>query len=84
VSGDTSCADHNIAWKLRHDLELDYVPAGVNRIRGKEFQSDDNIVYDDVEWAHPKCSDKAKETSELFYKTRPTRPSPIVRVRRTP
>jgi len=84
VSGDTSCADHNIAWKLRHDLELDYVPAGVNRIRGKEFQSDDNIVYDDVDWAHPKCSDHAREVAELFYKTRPTRESPIVRVRRHP
>jgi uncharacterized protein GlcG (DUF336 family) len=84
VSGDTSCADHNIAWKLRHDLELDYVPAGVNRIRGKEFQSDDNIVYDDVDWAHPKCSDKAREVAELFYKTRPTRESPIVRPRRHP
>jgi uncharacterized protein GlcG (DUF336 family) len=26
VSGDYSCADHNIAWKVRHLLELDYVP----------------------------------------------------------
>jgi len=28
VSGDTACADHVIAWKLRHELDLDYVPAG--------------------------------------------------------
>jgi uncharacterized protein GlcG (DUF336 family) len=84
VSGDTSCADHNIAWKVRHALELDYVPAGVSRIRGKENLSNDNIVYDDVDWAHPKCSDKSREASDLFYTTRPTRPSPIVRVRRKP
>src|SRR5262245_11679080 len=29
VSGDTSCADHNIAWKTRHALNLDNVPGGV-------------------------------------------------------
>ena len=84
VSGDTSCADHNIAWKLRHELELDYVPAGVAEIKGKEHLTNDNIVYDDVDWAHPKCSDQAREISDLFYKTRPTRPSPIERVRRRP
>lgn len=84
VSGDTSCADHNIAWKLRHALELDYVPAGVARIRGKEHLSNDNIVYDDVDWAHPECSDKAREVAELFYTTRPTRKSPIIRPVRKP
>lgn len=84
VSGDTSCADHNIAWKVRHALELDYVPAGVSRIRGKEHLSNDNIVYDDVDWAHPECSDKAREVAELFYTTRPTRKSPIIRPVRKP
>jgi uncharacterized protein GlcG (DUF336 family) len=84
VSGDTSCADHNVAWKLRHALELDYVPAGVAEIKGKEHLTNDNIVYDDVEWAHPRCSDNAREIAQLFYKTRPSRPSPIVRPRRTP
>lgn len=84
VSGDSSCADHNVAWKVRHALELDHVPAGVARIRGKEHLSNDNIVYDDVEWAHPRCSDKSREAAELFYKTRPTRPSPVERPRRKP
>lgn len=41
VSGDSSCADHNIAWRTRQNLELDYVPAGVS---GK--LRPDNIVYD--------------------------------------
>src|SRR6266481_2290792 len=25
VSGDTSCADHNIAWRVRHNLALDHM-----------------------------------------------------------
>jgi uncharacterized protein GlcG (DUF336 family) len=28
VSGDTACADHVIAWKARHALNLDHVPLG--------------------------------------------------------
>ena len=40
VSGDTSCADHIIAWKTRHSLNLDNVPAGVAG-NGK-----DNIIHD--------------------------------------
>lgn len=84
VSGDTSCADHNIAWKVRHALGLDYVPSGVAEIRGKMHLTNDNIVYDDVKWAHPECTDKAREVSDRFFKTRPTQPSPINRPRRTP
>ncbi|MEO7649762.1 MAG: heme-binding protein [Bryobacteraceae bacterium] len=40
VSGDTSCADHNIAWKVRDLLALDRVPAGV------AGTGRDNIIYD--------------------------------------
>ena len=40
VSGDTSCADHNIAWKLRDTLKLDFVPQGVSAT------GDDNIIFD--------------------------------------
>jgi len=29
VSGDTSCTDHVVAWKIRQALQLDKVPAGV-------------------------------------------------------
>ena len=42
VSGDSSCADHVIAWKVRHMLNLDYVPGGVSG----DAQRPDNIVYD--------------------------------------
>ena len=30
VSGDSSCADHNIAWRTRKNLGLDHVPGGVS------------------------------------------------------
>jgi hypothetical protein len=41
VSGDTSCADHNIAYRTRSTLNLDYVPAGVGSSAKK-----DNIIFD--------------------------------------
>jgi hypothetical protein len=44
VSGDSSCADHNIAWRTRHSLVLDFVPAGVSG----DASRPDNIVYDIV------------------------------------
>ena len=31
VSGDSSCADHNIAWRTRNILMLDHVPQGKRR-----------------------------------------------------
>jgi uncharacterized protein GlcG (DUF336 family) len=40
VSGDTSCADHNIAWRTRSALNLDYVPNGV------AADKTDQIIYD--------------------------------------
>ncbi len=65
VSGDSSCADHNIAWLTRHELNLDFVPAGVS---GDALRPD-NIVYDITAqagqmpgasasgWGHPSCAD---------------------------
>ncbi|MBD9356527.1 GlcG/HbpS family heme-binding protein [Methylomonas albis] len=56
VSGDTSCADHNIAWRVRDSLKLDFVPAGLSGPNG------DNIIFDlDANgksahgFGHPKC-----------------------------
>jgi uncharacterized protein GlcG (DUF336 family) len=60
VSGDTSCADHNIGWKLRDALGLDFVPGGVSAT------GDDNIIYDigddgvsESGFGHPECSPEA-------------------------
>jgi uncharacterized protein GlcG (DUF336 family) len=41
VSGDTSCADHNIAYRTRNALNLDFVPAGVGDAAHK-----DNAIFD--------------------------------------
>jgi uncharacterized protein GlcG (DUF336 family) len=51
VSGDSSCADHAIAWRTRNNLQLDYVPAGVSG----DATRPDNIVYAPGPWAHPHC-----------------------------
>lgn len=63
VSGDSSCADHNVAWRVRNSVGLDHVPAGVS---GDPLRPD-NIVFDIVTppnqmngksasgWGHPSC-----------------------------
>ena len=40
LSGDTSCADHVIAWKVRHQLHLDAVPMGPTA------EHNDNMILD--------------------------------------
>lgn len=40
ASGDTSCADHNIAWRMRQAMGLDKVPGGVSP------DHKDQIIYD--------------------------------------
>jgi uncharacterized protein GlcG (DUF336 family) len=40
VSGDTSCGDHNVAWRVRSHLGLDQVPAGITA------SNNDAIIYD--------------------------------------
>ena len=44
VSGDTSCADHMIAWRVRNNLGLDHLKH-VNGVSGDPDRPD-NIVYD--------------------------------------
>jgi uncharacterized protein GlcG (DUF336 family) len=59
VSGDTSCADHNIAWRARHSLNMDFVPGGV----GADATRPDNINYQSLvvvpslaaDFSHPIC-----------------------------
>ena len=43
VSGDTSCADHRIAWRVRNLLQLDHL-AAVGGVSG-DANRPDNIVY---------------------------------------
>jgi len=74
VSGDSSCADHNIAWRTRNTLNLDHVPAGVS----PDTTRKDNIVYDIAPqagqmpgvsasgWGHPECSAAAKDIAKTL------------------
>jgi uncharacterized protein GlcG (DUF336 family) len=76
VSGDTSCADHNIAWRTRNALELDFVPGGVSA------NSDDNINYQGLvpvpslanDFSHPICKIAGSDdVSELSANLPPVR-----------
>jgi heme-degrading protein len=64
VSGDTSCADHNIAWRVRKALQLDKVPAGVSP------NKDDGIIYDIAGgvskggFGHPTCGGKEADIAK--------------------
>jgi uncharacterized protein GlcG (DUF336 family) len=66
VSGDSSCADHNVAWRVRQALGLDKVPAGLSPTRK------DAIIYDiggaqeksASGFGHVKCAGTEAEISE--------------------
>jgi uncharacterized protein GlcG (DUF336 family) len=66
LSGDTSCADHFIAWRVRHLLDMDHL-AGAYAVSG-DATHPDNIVFDLMPdpnggpdstsakgFGHPKC-----------------------------
>lgn len=69
VSGDTSCADHNIAWRARKALNLDYVPGGVSA------DKNDQIVYDIKNsksaggFGHPTCGGQEDKITATLPKT---------------
>ncbi|HET8624297.1 MAG TPA: heme-binding protein [Gemmatimonadales bacterium] len=70
VSGDTSCADHIIAWKVRDALGLDFVPAGVD-------DGTDNIIHDITDgvsaggFGHPECSEGSTDVANNLPTTHP-------------
>ena len=80
VSGDSSCADHIIAWKTRHTLNLDNVPAGVAGA-GK-----DNIIHDVTVdpgtghsvskggFGHPTCSAESTKIANALPTSHPPGP----------
>ena len=79
VSGDSSCADHNIAWRTRNALNLDHVPGGVSGDAARP----DNIVYDITAqagqvpgvsaggWGHPACTVDATTIAAGLPPTQP-------------
>jgi uncharacterized protein GlcG (DUF336 family) len=65
ASGDSSCADHNIAWRVRQALRLDNVTGGPSP------DKNDEIVYDvgadghsRSGWGHPDCGDNAMQIAK--------------------
>ena len=85
VSGDTSCTDHIVAWKVRHALNLDNVPAGV---APGATNGTDNIIFDisaDLQgheksasgWGHPQCpGTPAGAIAAALPNTHPVGPNP--------
>lgn len=64
VSGDTSCADHNVAWRVRKSLALDGIPGGVSPTKT------DGIIYDISSagkskggFGHPTCGGKEQSVA---------------------
>jgi uncharacterized protein GlcG (DUF336 family) len=74
VSGDTSCADHVIAWKVRHELGFDHVPYGVAP------GQNDNMILDIQNGAsasgfgHPSC--KGGKPADEIIKNLPQQVKP--------
>ncbi|HEY6578068.1 MAG TPA: heme-binding protein [Rhizomicrobium sp.] len=65
VSGDTSCGDHNVAWRVRKALGLDRTPGGISAA------NNDAIIYDigmmgksSSGYGHPKSGLKEDEVAE--------------------
>lgn len=70
VSGDSSCADHAIAWRTRNHLKLDHVPGGVGP------GGVDQIAYQG-DWKQPHCIQADQEDAVV-------RALPATRTKRTP
>ncbi|WP_255949999.1 GlcG/HbpS family heme-binding protein [Streptomyces odontomachi] len=72
VSGDTSCTDHVVAWKMRDALGLDNVPTGV-----RPRPDGDNIIFDIHNgvsasgYGHPECAPSATAVAEQLPYTHP-------------
>ena len=71
VSGDSSCADHAIAWRTRNHLKLDYVPSGVGP------GGVDQIAYQG-DWKQPHCI-KAELEDAVVRGLPATRAKPVGR-----
>jgi len=68
VSGDTSCADHNVAWRVREALGMNHVPNGVSP------GHNDAVIYDMLPskvsvsgWGHPQCGGKETEVAAQIH-----------------
>lgn len=65
VSGDSACADHNVAWRVRNALGLNKVPAGVNPQRKDAIVYDMNAAGQSASgFGHPKCAGSEADVAQ--------------------
>jgi uncharacterized protein GlcG (DUF336 family) len=80
VSGDTSCTDHIIAWKVRQMLNLSNVPAGVAGAGGDNMINDITADRDTGQkvsasgFGHPTCDTAATSITAGLPATNPLGP----------
>jgi uncharacterized protein GlcG (DUF336 family) len=77
VSGDTSCGDHNVAWRTRHALGLDHVP------NGPTAKKNDAIIYDvgangksRSGFGHPSCGHHEAQVAQQIGAVASAAPPP--------
>lgn len=81
VSGDTSCTDHIIAWKVRNLLNLSSVPAGVagaaadNMINDFVVNRDTGQQVSASGYGHPTCDATATSITSGLPATNPLGPN---------
>jgi uncharacterized protein GlcG (DUF336 family) len=65
VSGDTSCTDHVVAWKIRTQLGLDHVPGGVANGGANDALIQDISGGSSASgWGHPTCVNNPTNTND--------------------
>jgi uncharacterized protein GlcG (DUF336 family) len=67
VSGDSACADHNVAWRIRKALGLDNLPAGPSPERKDAIIYDMNGAGQSASgFGHPKCAGSEAEIADAL------------------
>lgn len=76
LSGDTSCTDHVIAWKVRHELHLDAVPMGPSPDHNDNMILDFKNGWSASGFGHPDCAggNHAEGIIQQLSKDYPTGP----------
>jgi uncharacterized protein GlcG (DUF336 family) len=70
LSGDSSCADHNIAWRVRNALQLDFVPGGVAPSKNDQIIFDITNLKSAGGFGHVTCGGKETEVVSTLPATR--------------
>lgn len=64
VSGDTACADHNIAWRTRKGLNFDHVSGGPSPDKNDQIIYDMKIGGSTSGFGHPTCGNKEDDITK--------------------